>query len=141
MTRLSTSLHQTNLLSTSFLREKHVVWLLDHHHHASSSSSDDSSFLPRRTCHPDGTWHEFNDIFDECDGTDEESKSTANWYQDLVSRRSQKRYVSSWSTELDAEERARRVVHNTMTFYLEEYSVIVTSGCMLHRSTCFMYTG
>jgi hypothetical protein len=33
MTRLSTSLHKTNLLSTSFLREKHLVWVLDHHHH------------------------------------------------------------------------------------------------------------
>jgi hypothetical protein len=62
------------------------------------SSSHDLSFLPRWTCHPDGTWHQVNNDFDDCDGTDEESKSTANWCQDLVSRWPQKRHISSWST-------------------------------------------
>jgi hypothetical protein len=60
---------------------------------SSSSSSDDSSssFLPSWSCCPDGHWRQTTGIFDDCDGREEESKSTSSWYQDLVSRRPKKR--------------------------------------------------
>ena len=57
----------------------------------SSSHSDDSSFLPRWTYLPDGQWLQVNDLFDDCDGIDEESSSTAEWYKELNSRRPRKR--------------------------------------------------
>jgi hypothetical protein len=65
---------------------------------SSSSSSDDSSCLPSWTCLADGHWLQVNDHFDDCDGLDEESKSTTNWFHRLSSRRRLKRYVPSWST-------------------------------------------
>jgi hypothetical protein len=50
---------------------------------ASSSSSDASSY-----CLPDGTWLRVDEeCYDECDGTNEQSTSTDNWYQNLISRR------------------------------------------------------
>ena len=58
---------------------------------SSSFSSDDSSLLPSWTCPTDGHWRQTNGIFDECDGRHKESKSTANWYQGLISRRPHKR--------------------------------------------------
>jgi len=58
---------------------------------SSSSFSDDDSYLPSWTCHRDGKWVQLNEIFDECDGVEKESKSTADWFDQLISRRPKKR--------------------------------------------------
>jgi hypothetical protein len=57
---------------------------------SSSSLSSSSSFVPRWKCFPDGRWLQVNDVFDECNGLNEESQATSAWYAELSSRRPQK---------------------------------------------------
>jgi hypothetical protein len=56
----------------------------------SSSSSSSSSFLPSWICFPDGRWLQVNNIFDECNGLNEETQATSDWYAELRSRWPQK---------------------------------------------------
>jgi hypothetical protein len=68
----------------------------------SSSSSDASSSCPPSwTCLPDRNWIQEDDFFNDCDGGNEESRSTANRSQHLISRQPQKRQVPSGSIMVD----------------------------------------
>ena len=68
---------------------------------SASSSDDSSSYLPSWTHLPDGNWRQIDELFDDCDGREEESSSTTIWYSKLISRHHQKRYVSSASIMVD----------------------------------------
>jgi hypothetical protein len=87
---------------------------------SSSSSSSDDSCQPKWTYLPNGQWLQLNDLFDDCHGADDEDSNSSadDWYQQLLSRRPQKRHVHvpSWSTKLDADMHSRPVIGFNSTY-------------------------
>jgi hypothetical protein len=76
---------------------------------SSPSLSSLSPFLPSWICFPDGRWLQVNNIFDECDGLNEESQATSDWYAEQAMF-----HVGTWGA----------------TLYLEEFSHLFFRGIL-----------
>ena len=92
---------------------------------SSSSSDDSSSYLPSWTCLPDGNWLQIDELFDDCDGIEEESISTTVWYTKLISRQPKKRYVPSASIMVDGRQlySPRHEVPNVVSYVILGHAI------------------